>query len=75
MRDVLQQPGLLLAHPEASALAQRAGVHQDVLTQRVGVACGKSHGDARGERHLRGELGRPIRSSVSVLKKEAHLLC
>lgn len=66
MGDVLEQPGLLLARPGASALAQSAGVHQDVFTQRVGVAGGKSHWDARRERHLEEKLERHMRVSFSV---------
>lgn len=38
--------------------AQRAGVHQDVLTQGVGVTCGECHRYTGREGHLVGEKGK-----------------
>lgn len=46
----------LLPSPSAPALRQSAGVHEDVFTQRVGIACGKSHRDPRREGHLEEKL-------------------
>lgn len=51
MRHALDHPAQLPGLG-ALALGQRAGVHQDVFAQGVGIARGERHWDAGGEGHL-----------------------